>query len=144
VLAERETGEGKKITDLLIRTMVETAKRISQQPECWWFDQLNTQDGASGYHSMGAIRWRGQEISKLPSYERARMGIGIVPQGREIFRCSPCARISRPLPQHSAKANAFSRTKSLSCFRSCATCSGGAAAICPAVSNSSSPSDAPW
>ncbi len=35
--------------------------------------------------SAGAIRWNGQDISKLPSYERARMGIGIVPQGREIF-----------------------------------------------------------
>jgi urea transport system ATP-binding protein len=35
--------------------------------------------------SAGAIRWNGREISKMPSYERARMGIGIVPQGREIF-----------------------------------------------------------
>ncbi len=35
--------------------------------------------------SRGHIQWNGREISKLPSYERARMGIGIVPQGREIF-----------------------------------------------------------
>jgi urea transport system ATP-binding protein len=40
-----------------------------------------------GHHaiSAGSIRWNGQDISKMPSYERARMGIAIVPQGREIF-----------------------------------------------------------
>jgi urea transport system ATP-binding protein len=40
-----------------------------------------------GHHpiSAGSIRWDGEDISRLPSYQRARMGIGIVPQGREIF-----------------------------------------------------------
>jgi urea transport system ATP-binding protein len=35
--------------------------------------------------SRGSIRWNGDEISKLPAYERARLGIAICPQGREIF-----------------------------------------------------------
>ncbi|MGE0224982.1 MAG: urea ABC transporter ATP-binding subunit UrtE [Acetobacteraceae bacterium] len=35
--------------------------------------------------SAGAIRWEGQEISKLPQYERARRGIAWVPQGRDVF-----------------------------------------------------------
>jgi urea transport system ATP-binding protein len=35
--------------------------------------------------SGGSIQWNGKEISKLPAYERARMGIAICPQGREIF-----------------------------------------------------------
>jgi urea transport system ATP-binding protein len=35
--------------------------------------------------SGGSIRWDGREISRLPAYERARMGIAICPQGREIF-----------------------------------------------------------
>jgi urea transport system ATP-binding protein len=35
--------------------------------------------------SAGSIRWDGEDISRLPSYQRARMGIAIVPQGREIF-----------------------------------------------------------
>jgi urea transport system ATP-binding protein len=35
--------------------------------------------------SAGSIKWDGQDISRLPSYQRARMGIAIVPQGREIF-----------------------------------------------------------
>ena len=33
----------------------------------------------------GAIFWEGDDISALPSYQRARKGIGYVPQGREIF-----------------------------------------------------------
>ncbi len=35
--------------------------------------------------SAGAIRWEGQEISRLPMYERARRGIAWVPQGRDVF-----------------------------------------------------------
>jgi urea transport system ATP-binding protein len=35
--------------------------------------------------SAGSIKWDGEEISRLPSYQRARKGIAIVPQGREIF-----------------------------------------------------------
>jgi len=35
--------------------------------------------------STGAIRWEGQEISRLPIYERAQRGIAWVPQGRDIF-----------------------------------------------------------
>jgi urea transport system ATP-binding protein len=34
---------------------------------------------------QGAIRFAGQDITRLPPYERARRGIGYVPQGREIF-----------------------------------------------------------
>ena len=35
--------------------------------------------------SGGGIHWMGHDISRLPAYERARMGIAICPQGREIF-----------------------------------------------------------
>ena len=35
--------------------------------------------------SGGDIRWEGQSIARLPSYERARRGIAWVPQGRDIF-----------------------------------------------------------
>jgi urea transport system ATP-binding protein len=33
----------------------------------------------------GKIIWEGQDISKLPTFTRARRGIAFVPQGREIF-----------------------------------------------------------
>jgi urea transport system ATP-binding protein len=35
--------------------------------------------------SAGTIRWEGADITRLPSYERARRGIAWVPQGRDIF-----------------------------------------------------------
>ena len=34
----------------------------------------------------GSIRFEGAEISSLPAYRRVRLGIGFVPQEREIFR----------------------------------------------------------
>lgn len=40
-----------------------------------------------GQHRIaaGSITWEGEEISGLPSWERARRGISSVPQGRDIF-----------------------------------------------------------
>jgi urea ABC transporter ATP-binding protein UrtE len=35
--------------------------------------------------TSGAIRFRGADITREPSYRRARAGIGFVPQGRAIF-----------------------------------------------------------
>ena len=35
--------------------------------------------------SRGKIIWEGQDITRLPTYERARRGIANVPQGRDVF-----------------------------------------------------------
>ena len=35
--------------------------------------------------SAGTIKWEGEEISRLPMYERAKRGIAWVPQGRDVF-----------------------------------------------------------
>ncbi len=35
--------------------------------------------------SRGRIRWKGDDITAVPPFERARRGIAFVPQGREIF-----------------------------------------------------------
>jgi urea transport system ATP-binding protein len=41
----------------------------------------------TGAHPVarGTIRWEDNDITRLPSYERARLGIAWVPQGRDIF-----------------------------------------------------------
>jgi len=41
----------------------------------------------AGHHTpkAGKILWDGQDISGLPAYKRAALGIAYVPQGREIF-----------------------------------------------------------
>ena len=51
-------SEGGKITEQLIRKMMDTAREISQQPGHWWFDQLNNADAAPGYSGMGEEIWR--------------------------------------------------------------------------------------
>src|ERR1041384_4421970 len=33
----------------------------------------------------GAVQLCGEDVTRLPSYQRARRGLGYVPQGREIF-----------------------------------------------------------
>jgi len=35
--------------------------------------------------ARGSVEWNGHTLNGLPPYERARRGIGFVPQGREIF-----------------------------------------------------------
>src|ERR671925_32330 len=45
---------------------------------------LATIMGHTSFHA-GSIEYRGQSIGRLPVYERSRLGIGYVPQGREIF-----------------------------------------------------------
>jgi len=35
--------------------------------------------------ASGSVTWEGQEISSLAPFDRARRGVGYVPQGREIF-----------------------------------------------------------
>jgi len=45
---------------------------------------LATVIGHTTFHS-GRIEYRGTPIAGLPAYERARLGIGYVPQEREIF-----------------------------------------------------------
>jgi urea transport system ATP-binding protein len=35
--------------------------------------------------ASGSIALDGRDVSRLPAYERARLGVAIVPQGREIF-----------------------------------------------------------
>ena len=40
--------------------------------------------GATRVH-RGTLRWRGAEMTALPSFRRARLGLGWVPQEREIF-----------------------------------------------------------
>jgi urea transport system ATP-binding protein len=43
--------------------------------------------GIVGHQAIcgGRILWDGEDISRMPSFERARRGIAYVPQGREIF-----------------------------------------------------------
>jgi branched-chain amino acid transport system ATP-binding protein len=45
---------------------------------------LATLMGHTTYHS-GAIAFKGKKVVKIPVYERSRLGLGYVPQGRDVF-----------------------------------------------------------
>ncbi len=50
-------SDNKKITETLIKRMIETAGQISQQPGHWAVDQLNNHDAITGYYALGEEVW---------------------------------------------------------------------------------------
>ena len=50
-------SDQKQITEKLIKTMIQTARHISEQPGHWWCDQLNNHHAADGYRSLGEEIW---------------------------------------------------------------------------------------
>lgn len=51
-------SDRKRITEDLIREMIETARRLAAEPGSYWTDQLNNRDGAAGYHPLGEEIWK--------------------------------------------------------------------------------------
>ena len=47
----------KKITEKLIKEMIETSRTISQKSGYWWADQLNNRDAVTGYYPLGEEIW---------------------------------------------------------------------------------------
>lgn len=54
-------SEGGLTTKKLILDMIETARRLSREPNTYWTDQLNNQDSIAGYHELGEEIWRQME-----------------------------------------------------------------------------------
>ncbi len=50
-------SEGGLTTKKLILDMIETARRLSQEPRTYWTDQLNNADSIAGYHALGEEIW---------------------------------------------------------------------------------------
>lgn len=54
-------SDRQQITEQLIKTMIETARRISERTGAWWVDQLNNHDAAIGYEALGDEIWEQTE-----------------------------------------------------------------------------------
>jgi cysteine synthase A len=50
-------SEDGRTTKKLILDMIEAARRLSQQPNTYWTDQLNNRDSIAGYYSLGEEIW---------------------------------------------------------------------------------------
>lgn len=63
-------SDDRKITEKLIKEMIETSRKISHQPKHWWSDQLNNQDAVTGYYSLGEEIWS-QTDGKIDAFVHA-------------------------------------------------------------------------
>jgi cysteine synthase A len=63
-------SDHKKIAERLIKEMIETARKISQQPGHWWSNQLSNHDGVAGYYAMGEEIWN-QTNGKVDAFVHA-------------------------------------------------------------------------
>jgi cysteine synthase A len=50
-------SEGGRTTKKLILDMIEVARKLSQEPDTYWTDQLNNHDSIAGYYSLGEEIW---------------------------------------------------------------------------------------
>ncbi len=53
-----EPSDGGRITEELIKRMIDKAAEISTRPGHWWADQLNNHDAVRGYLPLGEEIWR--------------------------------------------------------------------------------------
>jgi cysteine synthase A len=63
-------SDDKKITERLIKEMIETSRVISQKPGYWWSDQLNNRDAITGYYPLGEEIWN-QLDGKVDAFVQA-------------------------------------------------------------------------
>lgn len=63
-------SDNKQITERLIKEMIETAGRISQQPGHWAVDQLNNHDAVTGYYALGEEIWK-QTAGQIDAFVQA-------------------------------------------------------------------------
>ena len=66
-------SDRKRITEELIKEMIEAARRLSSEPGTYWTDQLNNRDGEAGYHPLGEEIWKQTEgrVVALPETSSA-------------------------------------------------------------------------
>ena len=50
-------SEGGLSTKKLFLDMIETARKMSEEPHTYWFNQLNNRDSIAGYYSLGEEIW---------------------------------------------------------------------------------------
>ena len=63
-------SDNKRITEKLIKEMIEKSRRISERPNHWWSDQLRNHDAIKGYYPMGEEIWE-QTGGRLDAFVHA-------------------------------------------------------------------------
>ena len=63
-------SDNKRITEKLIKDMIDTAAKISQRPNHWYSDQLSNTDAIAGYYPLGEEIWN-QTGGKVDAFVQA-------------------------------------------------------------------------
>src|SRR5882757_360880 len=58
LVPQEETPDGRGFTKRLFLDMIETARKLCEQPHTYWTDQLNNRDSVAGYFSLGEEIWQ--------------------------------------------------------------------------------------
>lgn len=95
-------SDRKQITEALIRKMVETARRLGQQPGHWFCDQLTNRDGAAGYHPLGEEIWRQTEGSVHAFVQAVGTAHSLHGTTEALWKHDPSVRIVAVEPAESA------------------------------------------
>jgi cysteine synthase A len=95
-------SEGGLTTKQLILDMIETARRLSRQPNTYWTDQLNNRDSITGYHPLGEEIWR-QTEGRVDAFVHC-VGTGASSRGvaEVLKRHKPGVRIAAVEPAESS------------------------------------------
>ena len=95
-------SDGGRITESLIRQMIETSRVISERPDHWWSDQLNNEDASAGYHALGDEIWvqtQGRVDAFVHAVSTAHSIHGVA---RAIRRHHPALHVTAVEPAESA------------------------------------------
>ena len=95
-------SDNKKITETLIKEMIEIARRLSEQTNHWWSDQLNNHDAETGYYPLGDEIWNqtGGEVNAfVHSVSTAHSIHGVT---KALWKHNPGIKIFAVEPDESA------------------------------------------
>src|SRR5688572_16480949 len=82
-------SDNKKITEALIKEMIETSRKLSMQDNHWWADQLNNRDAEEGYYPLGEELWQ-QANGKIDAF------VHVVSTAHSIHGVTKALRKNKP------------------------------------------------
>lgn len=95
-------SDNKKITESLIKEMIATSNKLSQQDNHWWSDQLNNPDAEQGYYPLGDELWQqaeGRIDAFVHTVSTAHSIHGVT---KSLWKNNPAIRIFAVEPTESA------------------------------------------
>lgn len=95
-------SDNRKITEKLIKEMIERSRRISERPNHWWADQLNNHDAVTGYYFLGEEIWKqanGEVDAFVHAVSTAHSIHGVT---RALWKHKPDIHVSAVEPAESA------------------------------------------